>query len=59
MLFFFYSLTSVIMHCIRSYSKEMYFILSGFRFSRCSYLLSLLRPHIYADLELKVNIVKS
>lgn len=27
---------------------------AGFRFSRCSYLLSLLRPHIYRDLELKV-----
>uniref|UniRef100_A0A8D3C4K5 Pyridine nucleotide-disulfide oxidoreductase domain-containing protein 2 n=1 Tax=Scophthalmus maximus TaxID=52904 RepID=A0A8D3C4K5_SCOMX len=28
-------------------------IVPGFHFSRCSYLLSLLRPHIYADLELK------
>ncbi|XP_029030879.1 pyridine nucleotide-disulfide oxidoreductase domain-containing protein 2 [Betta splendens] len=28
-------------------------IIPGFRFSRCSYLLSLLRPHIYKDLELK------
>ncbi|XP_034754769.1 pyridine nucleotide-disulfide oxidoreductase domain-containing protein 2 [Etheostoma cragini] len=28
-------------------------IFPGFLFSRCSYLLSLLRPHIYADLELK------
>ncbi|KAA8583804.1 hypothetical protein FQN60_015012 [Etheostoma spectabile] len=26
---------------------------AGFLFSRCSYLLSLLRPHIYAELELK------
>lgn len=28
---------------------------SGFKFSRASYLLSLLRPQIYADLELKVE----
>uniref|UniRef100_A0A8C5EHH3 Pyridine nucleotide-disulfide oxidoreductase domain-containing protein 2 n=1 Tax=Gouania willdenowi TaxID=441366 RepID=A0A8C5EHH3_GOUWI len=28
-------------------------IIPGFHFSRCAYLLSLLRPHIYADLELK------
>ncbi|XP_015235672.1 PREDICTED: pyridine nucleotide-disulfide oxidoreductase domain-containing protein 2 isoform X1 [Cyprinodon variegatus] len=28
-------------------------IFPGFHFSRCSYLLSLLRPHIYRDLELK------
>ncbi|KAK7930862.1 hypothetical protein WMY93_007257 [Mugilogobius chulae] len=28
-------------------------IIPGFHFSRCSYLLSLLRPHIYKDLELK------
>uniref|UniRef100_A0A3Q3K9S8 Pyridine nucleotide-disulfide oxidoreductase domain-containing protein 2 n=1 Tax=Monopterus albus TaxID=43700 RepID=A0A3Q3K9S8_MONAL len=30
----------------------------GFRFSRCSYLLSLLRPHIYMDLELKKHGLK-
>lgn len=30
----------------------------GFHFSRCSYLLSLLRPHIYEDLELKVSIAR-
>lgn len=29
-------------------------IVPGFKFSRASYLLSLLRPHIYSDLELKV-----
>lgn len=28
---------------------------AGFHFSRCSYLLSLLRPHIIRDLELKVK----
>uniref|UniRef100_A0A671VWV3 Pyridine nucleotide-disulfide oxidoreductase domain-containing protein 2 n=1 Tax=Sparus aurata TaxID=8175 RepID=A0A671VWV3_SPAAU len=33
-------------------------IFPGFRFSRCSYLLSLLRPHIYADLELKKHGLK-
>ncbi|XP_061693442.1 pyridine nucleotide-disulfide oxidoreductase domain-containing protein 2 [Syngnathoides biaculeatus] len=33
-------------------------IFSGFHFSRCSYLLSLLRPHIYADLELKKHGLK-
>jgi heterodisulfide reductase subunit A-like polyferredoxin len=31
-------------------------IVPGFKFSRASYLLSLLRPHIYSDLELKVCI---
>lgn len=30
----------------------------GFHFSRCSYVLSLLRPHIYEDLELKVSIAQ-
>jgi Phytoene dehydrogenase and related proteins len=30
-------------------------IIPGFQFSRASYLLSLLRPHIYKDLELKVR----
>lgn len=30
-------------------------IVPGFKFSRASYLLSLLRPHIYADLKLKVH----
>lgn len=29
-------------------------LVSGFKFSRASYLLSLLRPQIYTDLELKV-----
>ncbi|KAE8280631.1 Pyridine nucleotide-disulfide oxidoreductase domain-containing protein 2 [Larimichthys crocea] len=33
-------------------------IFPGFQFSRCSYLLSLLRPHIYADLELKKHGLK-
>ncbi|KAF0027470.1 hypothetical protein F2P81_020211 [Scophthalmus maximus] len=33
-------------------------IVPGFHFSRCSYLLSLLRPHIYADLELKKHGLK-
>ncbi|XP_077469432.1 pyridine nucleotide-disulfide oxidoreductase domain-containing protein 2 [Stigmatopora argus] len=33
-------------------------IFPGFHFSRCSYLLSLLRPHIYADLELKKHGLK-
>uniref|UniRef100_A0A7N8YPD2 Pyridine nucleotide-disulfide oxidoreductase domain-containing protein 2 n=1 Tax=Mastacembelus armatus TaxID=205130 RepID=A0A7N8YPD2_9TELE len=33
-------------------------IFPGFRFSRCSYLLSLLRPHICADLELKKHGLK-
>nr|XP_046257561.1 pyridine nucleotide-disulfide oxidoreductase domain-containing protein 2 [Scatophagus argus] len=33
-------------------------IFPGFRFSRCSYLLSLLRPQIYADLELKKHGLK-
>ncbi|KAM9365880.1 pyridine nucleotide-disulfide oxidoreductase domain-containing protein 2 [Pholidichthys leucotaenia] len=33
-------------------------IFPGFRFSRCSYLLSLLRPHIYTDLELKKHGLK-
>ncbi|XP_061914158.1 pyridine nucleotide-disulfide oxidoreductase domain-containing protein 2 [Entelurus aequoreus] len=33
-------------------------IFPGFLFSRCSYLLSLLRPHIYADLELKKHGLK-
>uniref|UniRef100_A0A3Q1IB63 Pyridine nucleotide-disulfide oxidoreductase domain-containing protein 2 n=1 Tax=Anabas testudineus TaxID=64144 RepID=A0A3Q1IB63_ANATE len=33
-------------------------IFPGFRFSRCSYLLSLLRPHIYNDLELKKHGLK-
>ncbi|XP_071827699.1 pyridine nucleotide-disulfide oxidoreductase domain-containing protein 2-like isoform X1 [Apostichopus japonicus] len=28
-------------------------IIPGYKFSRCSYVLSLLRPHIYKDLELK------
>lgn len=28
---------------------------SGFKFSRASYLLSLLRPQIYTELELKVE----
>lgn len=30
-------------------------IVPGFKFSRASYLLSLLRPHIYSDLELQVH----
>ena len=30
-------------------------IVPGFKFSRASYLLSLLRPQIVKDLELKVN----
>ena len=29
-------------------------IVPGFKFSRCSYLLGLLRPYIVKDLELKV-----
>jgi phytoene dehydrogenase-like protein len=29
-------------------------IVPGFKFSRASYVLSLLRPHIFSDLELKV-----
>ncbi|XP_034040991.1 pyridine nucleotide-disulfide oxidoreductase domain-containing protein 2 [Thalassophryne amazonica] len=33
-------------------------IFPGFRFSRCSYLLSLLQPHIYKDLELKKHGLK-
>uniref|UniRef100_A0A673AMY9 Pyridine nucleotide-disulfide oxidoreductase domain-containing protein 2 n=1 Tax=Sphaeramia orbicularis TaxID=375764 RepID=A0A673AMY9_9TELE len=33
-------------------------IFPGFHFSRCSYLLSLLRPHIYSDLELKKHGLK-
>uniref|UniRef100_A0A667Y5U0 Pyridine nucleotide-disulfide oxidoreductase domain-containing protein 2 n=1 Tax=Myripristis murdjan TaxID=586833 RepID=A0A667Y5U0_9TELE len=33
-------------------------IVPGFHFSRCSYLLSLLRPHIYSDLELKKHGLK-
>lgn len=33
-------------------------IFPGFHFSRCSYLLSLLRPHIYKDLELKKHGLK-
>ncbi|KAM3863337.1 pyridine nucleotide-disulfide oxidoreductase domain-containing protein 2 [Diretmus argenteus] len=33
-------------------------IFPGFHFSRCSYLLSLLRPHICADLELKKHGLK-
>ncbi|XP_072293556.1 pyridine nucleotide-disulfide oxidoreductase domain-containing protein 2 isoform X2 [Eucyclogobius newberryi] len=33
-------------------------IFPGFCFSRCSYLLSLLRPHIYKDLELKKHGLK-
>uniref|UniRef100_A0A672IKJ9 Pyridine nucleotide-disulfide oxidoreductase domain-containing protein 2 n=1 Tax=Salarias fasciatus TaxID=181472 RepID=A0A672IKJ9_SALFA len=33
-------------------------IVPGFHFSRCSYLLSLLRPHIYEDLELKKHGLK-
>ncbi|KAJ8248389.1 hypothetical protein GJAV_G00241510 [Gymnothorax javanicus] len=33
-------------------------IIPGFRFSRASYLLSLLRPHIYRDLELKKHGLK-
>ncbi|KAL0964619.1 hypothetical protein UPYG_G00326530 [Umbra pygmaea] len=33
-------------------------IIPGFHFSRCSYLLSLLRPHIYRDLELKKHGMK-
>uniref|UniRef100_A0A3Q3BG78 Pyridine nucleotide-disulfide oxidoreductase domain-containing protein 2 n=2 Tax=Kryptolebias marmoratus TaxID=37003 RepID=A0A3Q3BG78_KRYMA len=36
-------------------SEELF---PGFRFSRCSYLLSLLRPHIYKDLELKKHGLK-
>ncbi|KAM7408732.1 hypothetical protein PAMA_002450 [Pampus argenteus] len=36
-------------------SEELF---PGFRFSRCSYLLSLLRPHIYTDLELKKHGLK-
>jgi phytoene dehydrogenase-like protein len=31
-------------------------IVPGFMFSRASYVLSLLRPHIYSDLELNVCI---
>jgi glycine/D-amino acid oxidase-like deaminating enzyme len=34
-------------------------IVPGFKFSRASYLLSLLRPHIYLDLELQVHIYVS
>lgn len=34
----------------------MSFSVSGFKFSRASYLLSLLRPQIYSDLELKVEL---
>uniref|UniRef100_A0A8D8XEX2 Pyridine nucleotide-disulfide oxidoreductase domain-containing protein 2 n=1 Tax=Cacopsylla melanoneura TaxID=428564 RepID=A0A8D8XEX2_9HEMI len=33
-------------------------IIPGFQFSRASYLLSLLRPHIYTDLELKKHGLK-
>ncbi|KAL1460843.1 hypothetical protein WDU94_012785 [Cyamophila willieti] len=33
-------------------------IIPGFQFSRASYLLSLLRPHIYSDLELKKHGLK-
>ncbi|XP_021436540.1 pyridine nucleotide-disulfide oxidoreductase domain-containing protein 2 [Oncorhynchus mykiss] len=33
-------------------------IIPGFHFSRCSYLLSLLRPHIFRDLELKKHGLK-
>ncbi|XP_060943515.1 pyridine nucleotide-disulfide oxidoreductase domain-containing protein 2 [Limanda limanda] len=33
-------------------------IFPGYHFSRCSYLLSLLRPHIYRDLELKKHGLK-
>ncbi|XP_077992176.1 pyridine nucleotide-disulfide oxidoreductase domain-containing protein 2-like [Glandiceps talaboti] len=33
-------------------------IIPGFKFSRCSYLLSLLRPQIYKDLELKKHGLK-
>lgn len=36
-------------------SEELF---PGFHFSRCSYLLSLLRPHIYSDLELKKHGLK-
>ncbi|XP_069000799.1 pyridine nucleotide-disulfide oxidoreductase domain-containing protein 2 [Embiotoca jacksoni] len=36
-------------------SEELF---PGFRFSRCSYLLSLLRPHICTDLELKKHGLK-
>ncbi|KAM9847649.1 pyridine nucleotide-disulfide oxidoreductase domain-containing protein 2 isoform 2-T2 [Aulostomus maculatus] len=36
-------------------SEELF---PGFHFSRCSYLLSLLRPHIYADLELQKHGLK-
>ncbi|XP_056148139.1 pyridine nucleotide-disulfide oxidoreductase domain-containing protein 2 [Lampris incognitus] len=36
-------------------SEELF---PGFHFSRCSYLLSLLRPHIYNDLELKKHGLK-
>ncbi|XP_056292202.1 pyridine nucleotide-disulfide oxidoreductase domain-containing protein 2 [Pseudoliparis swirei] len=36
-------------------SEELF---PGFHFSRCSYLLSLLRPHIYTDLELKKHGLK-
>lgn len=36
-------------------SEELF---PGFHFSRCSYLLSLLRPHIYKDLELKKHGLK-
>ncbi|KAJ3610584.1 hypothetical protein NHX12_022676 [Muraenolepis orangiensis] len=33
-------------------------LVPGFQFSRCSYLLSLFRPHIYKDLELKKHGLK-
>ena len=32
---------------------------TGFKFSRCSYVLSLLRPDIYKDLELKVGLKRT
>ena len=33
-------------------------IVPGFKFSRASYVLSLLRPHIINDLELKVRLLR-
>lgn len=38
------------------YIKIFIFDFTGFKFSRASYVLSLLRPKIVSDLELKVNI---
>lgn len=47
-----YSLLNITVHIAIILMTLLYV---GFHFSRCSYLLSLLRPHIYADLELKVH----